>query len=146
MRNDAAKKGSATGGSCCARYPMKTFNLEEAAVFLHVHPETLRQSARAGRIPGAKVGRAWVAYLGELARTAGHTVACVAGVGRMGNGGDGAALRASERGASGAVCGSLKYLGNSGGRGGGHKLVTRLKQKGPAFPQALVLFGAPGRI
>ena len=35
---------------------MKTLNLQQAAAFLHVHPETLRQAARCGRIPGAKVG------------------------------------------------------------------------------------------
>jgi len=39
---------------------MRTLNLREAAKFLHLHPEELRQRAKAGRIPGAKVGRAWV--------------------------------------------------------------------------------------
>ena len=46
---------------------MKTLNLQQAALFLHVHPETLRQGARAGRIPGAKVGRAWVFLEDDLA-------------------------------------------------------------------------------
>jgi excisionase family DNA binding protein len=39
---------------------MRTLGLVEAAAFLRTHPETLRQLARAGRIPGSKVGRAWV--------------------------------------------------------------------------------------
>ena len=39
---------------------MKTFGLNEAALFLRCHPEELRRRARAGVIPGAKVGRAWV--------------------------------------------------------------------------------------
>ena len=46
---------------------MKTLNLQEAAAFLHVHPETLRASACVGRIPGAKVGRAWVFIEDDLA-------------------------------------------------------------------------------
>ena len=46
---------------------MKTLSLQEAAAFLHVHPETLREAARAGRIPGAKVGRAWVFLENDLA-------------------------------------------------------------------------------
>ena len=46
---------------------MKTLNLQQAAAFLHVHPETLRQAARCGRIPGAKVGRAWVFLEEDLA-------------------------------------------------------------------------------
>ena len=39
---------------------MRTLSLREAAEFLHLHPEELRQRAKAGHIPGAKVGRAWV--------------------------------------------------------------------------------------
>jgi hypothetical protein len=34
--------------------------LLEAADFLKCHPEELRKRAKMGRIPGAKVGRAWV--------------------------------------------------------------------------------------
>lgn len=37
-----------------------TFSLSEAAAFLRMHPEELRKRAKAGRIPGAKIGRAWV--------------------------------------------------------------------------------------
>ncbi len=46
---------------------MRTLNLREAAEFLHLHPEELRQRAKAGRIPGAKVGRAWVFLEDDLA-------------------------------------------------------------------------------
>jgi excisionase family DNA binding protein len=39
---------------------MKTLNLEEAAAFLHMNPETLRERAKAGVIPAAKPGKCWV--------------------------------------------------------------------------------------
>jgi hypothetical protein len=39
---------------------MRTLNLKEAAAFLNMHPETLKEKARAGIIPGAKIGRRWV--------------------------------------------------------------------------------------
>jgi excisionase family DNA binding protein len=39
---------------------MRTLNLKEAAAFLKIHPVTLQDKARAGEIPGAKIGRAWV--------------------------------------------------------------------------------------
>jgi hypothetical protein len=46
---------------------MMTFTLMQAAAFLKVHPEELRQRAKAGLIPGAKVGRAWVFLEDDLA-------------------------------------------------------------------------------
>lgn len=46
---------------------MMTFTLLQAAAFLKVHPEELRQRAKAGLIPGAKVGRAWVFLDDDLA-------------------------------------------------------------------------------
>jgi excisionase family DNA binding protein len=46
---------------------MITLTLIEAAAFLKIHPEELRQRAKAGRIPGAKVGRAWVFLQDDLA-------------------------------------------------------------------------------
>lgn len=46
---------------------MLTFTLLEAAAFLKIHPEELRQRAKAGLIPGAKVGRAWVFLQDDLA-------------------------------------------------------------------------------
>src|SRR5258706_6858771 len=46
---------------------MKTVALNEAAAFLHLHPEELRQRAKARRIPGAKVGRSWVFLEEDLA-------------------------------------------------------------------------------
>ena len=46
---------------------MNTLTLPEAAAFLKIHPEELRQRAKAGLIPGAKVGRAWVFLQDDLA-------------------------------------------------------------------------------
>jgi len=43
---------------------MKTLNLQEAAAFLQMNPEALRQKAKAGDIPGAKPGTCWV-FLAE---------------------------------------------------------------------------------
>ncbi|MBW8327610.1 MAG: helix-turn-helix domain-containing protein [Thiobacillus sp.] len=39
---------------------MKTLDLQEAAELLHLHPVTLRDKARLGEIPGAKIGKCWV--------------------------------------------------------------------------------------
>ncbi|MGH7745092.1 MAG: helix-turn-helix domain-containing protein [Candidatus Dormibacteria bacterium] len=39
---------------------MRTLNLDEAAAFLHMHPEEVRTRAKRGLIPGAKTGRCWV--------------------------------------------------------------------------------------
>ena len=39
---------------------VNTLNLQQAAVFLHMHPEEVRSRAKRGLIPGAKVGRRWV--------------------------------------------------------------------------------------
>ena len=39
---------------------MDTLNLQEAARFLKIHPVTLQEKARAGEIPGAKIGKCWV--------------------------------------------------------------------------------------
>ncbi len=33
--------------------------VDETARFLRIHPETLREKARQGKIPAMKVGRAW---------------------------------------------------------------------------------------
>ena len=42
-------------------------NTEEAAQFLHYHPEYLRQLARKGKVPAVKIGpRAWVFDREEL--------------------------------------------------------------------------------
>ena len=46
---------------------METLGLKDAAAFLRCHPEELRRRARAGVIPGAKVGRAWVFLKADLA-------------------------------------------------------------------------------
>jgi hypothetical protein len=39
---------------------MSTFTLQQAAAFLKIHPVTLQEKARAGEIPGAKIGKCWV--------------------------------------------------------------------------------------
>src|SRR5258708_39179575 len=39
---------------------MGTLTLQQAAGLLKIHPVTLQDTARAGEIPGAKIGRAWV--------------------------------------------------------------------------------------
>jgi hypothetical protein len=38
---------------------MNTFNLAQASAFLHMHREEIRKRAKLGRLPGAKIGRAW---------------------------------------------------------------------------------------
>ncbi len=43
-----------------------TIGIEEAGKLLHCHPDTVRKMARAGEIPGAKIGRAWVFYTEQL--------------------------------------------------------------------------------
>jgi hypothetical protein len=39
---------------------MKTLDLHAAAELLGLHPVTLRNKARLGEIPGAKIGKSWV--------------------------------------------------------------------------------------
>jgi len=46
---------------------MKTLDLDEAAAFLHMHPEEVRGRAKRGLIPGAKTGRRWVFLETDLA-------------------------------------------------------------------------------
>lgn len=37
----------------------RTFTAKEAAEFLHVHHQLVIREAKAGRLPGRKIGRAW---------------------------------------------------------------------------------------
>jgi hypothetical protein len=39
---------------------MNTLDLNAAAALLCIHPVTLRDKARRGEIPGAKIGKSWV--------------------------------------------------------------------------------------
>lgn len=39
---------------------MKTYGLEEAAAFLNISPDTLKDFAGSGVVPGAKIGKCWV--------------------------------------------------------------------------------------
>ena len=45
---------------------MRTLGLEDAAIFLRMHPEEVRSRAKRGFIPGAKVGRCWVFLESDL--------------------------------------------------------------------------------
>lgn len=38
----------------------RTITADEAALLLHIHPQTLKTRARTGLIPGCKVGKVWV--------------------------------------------------------------------------------------
>ena len=46
---------------------MKTLNLQEAAAFLHMHPEEVRTRTKRGLIPGGKTGRRYVFLDEDLA-------------------------------------------------------------------------------
>ena len=46
---------------------MKTLTLNQAADFLNIHPQTLRNRALTGELPGAKVGKSWVFIEEDLA-------------------------------------------------------------------------------
>src|SRR3984957_12531011 len=39
---------------------VRTLSLDEAAAFLHMHPEEVRIRVKRGLLPGAKTGRRWV--------------------------------------------------------------------------------------
>ncbi len=43
-----------------------TIGVEEAARLLRCHPDTLRRMAKAGEVPGTKVGRSWVFFTERL--------------------------------------------------------------------------------
>ena len=46
---------------------METFNLEQVAQFLKLHPEEQCRRAKAGFIPSAKIGKCWVFLEPDLA-------------------------------------------------------------------------------
>ena len=46
---------------------MNTLDLQQAAELLKIHPVTLQSKAKAGEIPGAKIGRSWVFLTTDLA-------------------------------------------------------------------------------
>src|SRR3972149_4596704 len=56
--------GSRKTGSQLGRVPgnsnVITLTLQQAAALLKIHPVTLQDKARAGVIPGAKIGKCWV--------------------------------------------------------------------------------------
>ena len=46
---------------------MNTLDLQQAAAFLHMHPEEVRRRAKLGLLPGAKPGKAWIFIDDDLA-------------------------------------------------------------------------------
>jgi hypothetical protein len=78
--------------------------------------EGLAQGAEARRYRALPLARS-SAHLGQLAHAKRNATFCLAGARRMGERADGAAIRASRRWPSGALCGQ--------GRNVGHKLGTR---------------------
>lgn len=44
----------------------QTYNLQQAADFLGLHQQTVRQRVLLGEIPGAKVGRCWMFLIEDL--------------------------------------------------------------------------------
>jgi len=55
---------------------MATMDLQEAARFLRMNPEALRQKAKAGKIPGAKIGKCWIFLTGDLVEHIRSQYAC----------------------------------------------------------------------
>lgn len=47
----------------------EVLNVKEAAKLLHVHEETARELARTGKVPAAKMGRAWIFVKQDLLDT-----------------------------------------------------------------------------
>lgn len=45
---------------------MSTLDLRGAAALMNVHPRTVEAMARDGRLPAAKIGRAWVLLQGDV--------------------------------------------------------------------------------
>lgn len=45
-----------------------TLDIDQAAAFLKIHPKTLQARAKAGTIPGAKIGKSWVFLEADLER------------------------------------------------------------------------------
>jgi len=46
---------------------METLDLKQAASFLKLHPEEVRRRAKAGLVPGAKLGKRWGFIMEDLA-------------------------------------------------------------------------------
>ena len=46
----------------------RTLSLDEAATFLKLSPSALRQKAKEGKLPGAKIGKRWVFIEKDLAK------------------------------------------------------------------------------
>ena len=92
-----------------------------------------RRDLRIARLPLARLAP----HPGQLARAARHAAICTSGVGRLGERGDGAALRASGRGSLGTLCGTSVCFAGRGFENSGHNLGTGPKNEGLASLQAL---------
>jgi excisionase family DNA binding protein len=55
MQNEVQQAGLVLGANV-----MNTLTLRQAAALLKIHPVTLQNKARAGEIPGTKIGKCWV--------------------------------------------------------------------------------------
>src|SRR3990167_5889439 len=53
-------KACSLAGHALGDCEMNTLTLPQAAELLKIHPVTLQDKARAGEIPGAKIGKCWV--------------------------------------------------------------------------------------
>lgn len=51
---------------------MRTLSTGEAARLLHLHPKQVQNLARAGRIPGVRVGRKWLFHQDQIERLLGR--------------------------------------------------------------------------
>jgi excisionase family DNA binding protein len=52
-------KACTLAGLVLGNNAMTTLTLPQAAALLKIHPVTLQEKARAGEIPGAKIGKCW---------------------------------------------------------------------------------------
>lgn len=84
---------------------MRSMNLQQAAQFLKLHPVTLLERARAGTVPGAKVGKRWVFLEEDLAAYV-----------RAQYGGRGQRLQGDSKGKPGchSTSGRAHHIGGSG--------------------------------
>ena len=48
--------------------PEETLDLKEAASFLKMHPQSLREKTIQGKIPGAKIGKHWIFIKEDLVK------------------------------------------------------------------------------
>ena len=57
---DSKGYGVQPHGDDGAPHALRTLTADQAALLLHIHPQTLKTRARTGVIPGCKIGKTWV--------------------------------------------------------------------------------------